>query len=81
MEVGQKMSELKFKLVDEKTGKELELPAIRACWDNTQHWLQSWKPSRFIDNPGYVYNRNGEAFTPGTFGLKIVEVTDEPASV
>lgn len=81
MEAGQKMSELKFKLVDEKTGEEFLLPAIRNVWDNTPHLLQSWKPSRFIDNPGYVYNRNGEAFTPGTFGLKIVEVTGEPARV
>lgn len=74
MQAGQKMSELKFKLVDEKTGEEVELPALRCCWDSTQHLLQSWKPSRFTDNPGYVYNRNGEGFTPGTFGLKIVEI-------
>lgn len=76
MQVGQVMSELKFKLVDEKTGEEVLLPALRDCWDGTQHHLMSWKPSRFIDNPGYVYDRRGEAFTPGTFGLKIVEVTE-----
>ena len=75
MHVGQKMSELTFQLVDEKTGEPVTLPALRDCWDGTQHWLQSWKPSRFIDNPGYVTTRFGETFTPGTFGLKIVEVT------
>jgi hypothetical protein len=74
MQVGQKMSELKFKLVDAETGAELELPALRNVWDGTQHLITDWKPSRFIDNPGRVFNRIGQPFTPGTFGLKIIEV-------
>lgn len=74
MEAGQKMSELKFKLVDAATGEELVLPALRNVWDGTQHLITNWKPSRFIDNPGYVVTRVGQDFTPGTFGLKIIEV-------
>lgn len=76
MQAGQKMSELKFKLVDEKTGEELQLPALRTAWDGSQHWLESYKPSRFIGNPGYVYTRKNEVFTPDTLGAKIVEITE-----
>lgn len=74
MQVGQKMSELKFKLVDEKTGEELALPALRTDWTGARAWIDSWKPSRFIGNAGYVFDRNGYGFTPSTYGAKIVEV-------
>ena len=76
MEIGQKMSELKFKLVDEKTGEELVLPVDRIIWDGSRVRATGWKPSRFIGNPGYVITEAGEVFTPDTLGLKIVEVLD-----
>lgn len=76
MRVGQPMSELKFQLVDATTGEPVELPARRNCWDGSSAWIDSWKPSRFLYNPGYVYDRNGTPTTPDTYGLKIVEVSD-----
>lgn len=74
MEIGQKMSELKFKLVDEKTGEELVLPVDRVIWDGSRVRATSWKPSRFIGNVGYVYDANGYAMAPSVIGAKIVEV-------
>jgi len=74
MEIGQKMSELKFKLVDEKTGEELVLPVDRIIWDGSRVRATGWKPSRFIGNPGYVYDANGYPLVPSVIGAKIVEV-------
>ena len=74
MEIGQKMSELKFKLIDEKTGEELELPFKRRTWDGKEIWVHKWQASRFIGNPGYCFDQLGYAMLPSVVGAKIVEV-------
>lgn len=63
-----------FKLVDEKTGEELELPVDRKAWDGSLHTIVEFKVSRFIDNPGYVLTKFNEIYTPDTLGAKIVAV-------
>lgn len=77
MQAGQKMSELKFKLVDEATGEDLQLPVDRVIWDGSRVRATSWKPSRFIGNEGYVYDANGWPLAPSVIGAKIVEISQE----
>lgn len=62
-----------FKLIDEKTGEEIALPARRTCWDGAEVIVRDFKASRFIDNPGYLYTTFNETFVPSVCGLKIVE--------
>lgn len=60
-----------YNLVD-ADGAEVILPKLFKAWDGSQHWVESFKPSRFQGNPGYVYTRMNETFVPSVFGLKIV---------
>lgn len=62
-----------FKLVDEKTGKEIALPARRTCWDGAEIVVREFKPSRFEGNQGYIYTNLNETFVPSVIGAKIVE--------
>jgi hypothetical protein len=73
MEIGQKMSELKFKLVDAATGEELVLPKAFTTLTG-QIVVRDWKPSRFIGNPGYIYTTLNETLVPSVIGAQIVEV-------
>lgn len=60
------------KLVKADTDEEVTLPHLVKAWDGSHHWIERFKASRFQGNPGYVYTRMNETFTPSTFGLKIV---------
>jgi hypothetical protein len=73
-EIGKPVAAYSYKLLDADCA-EITLPALLKAWDGSQHWVQSFKPSRFHGKEGYVYTRLNETFVPSMFGAKIVAVS------
>jgi hypothetical protein len=71
-EIGKPVAGYAYKLVWDVSGIEVTLPLRAKSWNGSEDDIESFKPSRFQGNKGYVYNRQGEAFVPSVFGLKIV---------
>lgn len=63
----------KFKLVDEKTGEAIALPATRKCWDGYEITIKSFQPSGSRDMEGTIVTEMNEQFAPSVCGAKIVE--------
>lgn len=63
-----------YKLVD-ASGAEVTLPHRATAWDGASFVINSFKPSRFHGNPGYLYavgDRGHETLVPSVFKLTIV---------
>lgn len=69
--IGDPVAAYSYKLLDAE-GAEIVLPALLTAWDGSRHWVDSFKPSRFQNNPGYLYTRQNETLQPSVFGAKIV---------
>ena len=74
MKVGQEIIRANFKLVDEKTGAEIQLPAMRASWSGSEHLLEEFKPSKYVGSEGLVRTSLNEGFVASVFGLRVVEI-------
>lgn len=62
-----------YKLVDE-AGEEVALPKLMTAWNGEKHWVESFKPSRYQGNQGYIYTRQNVTLVPSVFKLKIVRI-------
>ena len=63
-----------YALVD-ASGAEVSLPHRATAWDGSEYVIDSFKPSRFHGNPGYLYTRGPkghETLVPSVFKLKII---------
>lgn len=62
------------KLVDEKTGAEISLPARMKCWDGYEITIKAFQPSRYQSSGGYITTDLNETFVADVVGAKIVVV-------
>ena len=72
--IGAPVASYTYRLVD-ADGVEVSLPARVTAWDGSHYVINSFKPSRYQDNPGYVYtvgDRGHETLVPSVFKLAIV---------
>jgi hypothetical protein len=63
-----------YQLVD-ADGAEVTLPHRAKAWDGSEYTIESFKPSRFHGNIGYLYTRGPrgyETLVPSCFQLKII---------
>ena len=76
---GTSVADYTYKLVD-ASGVEVSLPHRAKAWNGSEYTIESFKPSRFHGNPGYVYTRGPrgyETLVPGVFKLKIIAAPKE----
>ena len=72
--LGTPASSYTYALVD-ASGAEVSLPHHVNAWDGSGYVIESFKPSRFHGNPGYLYTvgpRGHETLVPSCFQLKII---------
>ena len=72
--LGAPASSYTYALVD-ASGAEVSLPHHVNAWDGSGYVIESFKPSRFHGNVGYLYTvgpRGHETLVPSCFQLKII---------
>ena len=72
--LGAPASSYTCRLVD-ADGVEVSLPHRAKAWDGSEYVIDSYKPSRFQNNPGYLYTRGPrghETLVPSVFKLAII---------
>ena len=73
-QTGTPVTSYTYKLVD-ASGAEVTLPHRATAWDGASFVINSFKPSRFHGNPGYLYavgDRGHETLVPSVFQLTII---------
>ena len=77
--LGSSASSYTYQLVD-ASGAEVSLPHHVHAWDGSGYVIESFKPSRFHGNIGYVYTigpKGYETLVPSVFKLKIIAAPKE----
>jgi hypothetical protein len=72
--LGTPASAYTYALVD-ADGAEVTLPHRATAWDGSEYVIDSFKPSRFHGNVGYLYTvgpKGHETLVPSVFKLKII---------
>jgi len=72
--LGTPTSAYTYALVD-ASGAEVSLPHHVNAWDGSGYVIESFKPSRFHGNVGYLYTvgpKGHETLVPSCFQLKII---------
>ena len=76
---GTSVADYTYKLVD-ASGAEVSLPHRAKFRDGSEYVIESFKPSRFHGNIGYLYTigpRGHETLVPSVFKLKIIAAPKE----